>query len=215
MGLNEIRFNMAATGYDHPVVMRKLATAVHFIPNVTVEIPAIPEHAAKLLASLEIWAGSGVRFLNLHELIYEPNTNSAAMPGVRQGIVTVDGHRTAINPQSRALTLAVMARVQERGLPLAVNDCSMQSKFRQLRGRRRNLSPLVKAPHEKLVADQVLESYCLYLNEDDIRFCHPDSIREMWRQYPQYQVVRLVRRAPLSLNEGENWIAFEKLVPGE
>jgi hypothetical protein len=133
------------------------------------------------------------------------------MPGARQAMITTNGHRTEINPESRALTLAVMARVQEEGLPLAVNDCSMQSKFRQLRGRRRSLSPLVKASYEKLVADQVLESYCFYWDENESRFCHPDSIAETRRKYPDYQVVRLVRRAPLSLQDNEKWIAFEKL----
>ncbi|MBC8450506.1 MAG: radical SAM protein [Chloroflexi bacterium] len=210
LGVDEIRFNMAATGYDHPVVMRNLAAAARFIPNLTIEIPAIPEQGAKLLSCLEEWSALGVRFLNLHELIYEPGTNSASMAGARRAIITADGHRSEINPESRALTLAVMKKVQNESLPLSVNDCSMQSKIRQLRGRRRSLAPLVRQPHEKLVGDEAYESCCAYRGED-MRFFHPDSLHEMRQRYSDYRFVRLVRSAPLSLQDSGRWIAFEAL----
>ena len=210
LGVDEIRFNTAATGYDHPTVMQNLAATARFIPNVTIEIPAIPEHGSKLLSCLAEWCAAGVRFLNLHELMYEPGTNAASMAGARRTVVTPDGHRTAINPESRALTLAVMKRVQEEGLPLSVNDCSLQSKLRQLRGRRRSLAPLVKAAHERLVEGQVYESYCAYRREE-VHFFHPDSIAEMRQRYPDHQFVRLVRTAPLSLQDKGRWIVFEQL----
>jgi len=210
LGVDEMRFNAAATGYDHPTVMKNIAAAARFIPNVTVEIPAIPEHATKLLACLADRSAASVRFLNLHELIYEPGTNSASMPGARQPIVTADGHRSEINSHSRALTLAVMARVRQEHLPLSVNDCSMQSKLRQLRGRQRSLAPLVQAPYERLVADQVYECYCAYQGEE-VHFFHPDSLDEMRQRYPDHQFVRLARTTPLALNNRGRWIAFEKL----
>ena len=213
LGIDEIRFNLAATGYDHPTVLENLAAAVHLIPNVTVEIPAIPEHAAKLLSCLQGWAALGVKFLNLHELIYEPGTNSASMPGPRWPFVTEDGHRSAIHPESRSLTLAVMQRVQEDGLPLSVNDCSLQSKLRQLRGRRRNLAPLVKAPHENLVRDQAFESYCAFQGGDEVHFFHPDARDEMCRRYPHHRYARLVRTAPLTIHDPGRWIVFEEWAP--
>jgi pyruvate formate-lyase activating enzyme-like uncharacterized protein len=211
LGMDEIRFNLAATGYDHPSVLENVAAAARSIPNVTVEIPAIPEHSAKLLSCLLVWSELGVRFLNLHELMYEPGTNSASMPGSRWPIITSDGHRSEINPDSRALTLAVMQRVQNEGLPLAVNDCSLQSKIRQLRGRRKCLAPLVKAPHEKLVRDEVYESLCAYRGGEEVYFFHPDSVDEMRQQFPNHRCVRLVRTAPLSIRDPGQWIAFEPL----
>jgi hypothetical protein len=214
LGLDEIRFNTAATGYDHPEVMENLAAASRFIPNVTVEIPSIPDDAEALLSSLATWSAAGVRFLNLHELIYEPGTNSAAMPGARQALTTTDGHRLAFNPESRALTLTVMQRIQEDGLPLSVNDCSMQSKLRQLRGRRRSLAPLLRAPYERLVGDRAYESYCAYRDGGEARFFHPDSLDEVRRRYPDCHVVRLARTAPLSLSDEGKWIVFEELPQG-
>ncbi len=211
LGVDEIRFNLAATGYDHPTVTDNLAAAARHIPNVTIEIPAIPEHAPKLLSCLADWCGLGARFLNLHELMYEPGTNSASMAGPRRSIVTRDGHRSQINPESRALTLAVTKKIQEEGLSLSVNDCSLQSKIRQLRGRRRSLAPLVKAPHEKLVGDETYQSYCAYRGEEEIHFFHPDSLPEMRRRHPDYRFVRLVRTAPLSLQDRGRWVVFETL----
>jgi hypothetical protein len=143
-------------------------------------------------------------------LMYEPGTNSASMPGARRAIVTADGHRSEINPESRALTLAVMQQVQDEGLPLAVNDCSLQSKIRQLRGRRQSLAPLVKAPHEKIIGGEVYESYCAYRGEE-VRFFHLDSLGEMRRRYPDHEFVRLARMAPLSLQDGDRWIACERI----
>lgn len=212
LGVDEVRFNLAATGYDHPTVMRNLASAVRFIPNVTVEIPAIPEHAGKLLACVADWCTLGVRFLNLHELLYEPNTNSASMLGARRAIVTPDGHSTEINPESRYLTLAVMRKVQAENLPISVNDCSIQSKLRQLRGRRRSIAHLTRAPYERLVGDEILESCCAYQGAEHCRFFHPDSLHEMRQRYPDYQFVRLARTAPLSLQDSGRWIAFEELI---
>lgn len=209
LGLDELRFNLAATGYTHPAVMKNLALAARCIPTITVEIPAIPEEAAKLLASLAAWCEAGVKFLNLHELIYEPDTRAASLAGRRQGVCLADGHRTAINPESRQVTLAVLRKAQAENLPLAINDCSLQSKLRQLRGRRRTLAPLTKAPYEKLVDEATLESYCHYRDAQEYGFCHPDEV-DGWRaDHPQDAWVRLLRLAPLALQGQSQWIACE------
>jgi pyruvate formate-lyase activating enzyme-like uncharacterized protein len=209
LGLEEIRFNLAATGYRHPDVLRHVAAAAHHIPRVTVEIPAIPAHAAQLLASLAEWSARGVRHLNLHELMYEPGSRSADMAGVRTAVVTPDGHRTAVDPGSRALTLAVMRAVRNQRLPLAVNDCSLQGKLRQLRGRRRSLAPLVRAPHERMVAEERYESCCAYRDDLDYHFFHPDAWEAARALYAGYRFARVERLAPLALDEPPRWTRFE------
>ena len=210
LGLDEIRFNTAATNYDHPVVMNNLALAARFIPNITVEIPAIPEHAGKLLSCLQDWSARGVKYLNLHELMYEPGTLSSSMDGKRQMVILADGHRTEINPESRLLTWEVMKKVVSASLALAVNDCSLQSKLLQIRGRRRSLSFLTGEPHEKLAGDETLESFCVYRDENDYHFIHPDTWLDVRSRFPGYKVVRIVREAPLTLNGRRRWIACEE-----
>ena len=210
LGLDEIRFNTAATNYNHPTVMKNLAAAAACIPNVTVEIPAIPAHEGRLFAHLAEWSARGVKYLNLHELIYEPGSLSWSMAGKRQMIILADGHRTGINPDSRDLTLRVIKKVAEENLPLRVNDCSLQSKMLQIRGRRRSLSPLTRESCERLLGDEALESYCVYRDENDYHFIHPDCLSEARSRFPGDRVVRLVREAPLSLQSRKRWLTLEE-----
>jgi pyruvate formate-lyase activating enzyme-like uncharacterized protein len=210
LGIDEIRFNAAATGYDHPTVLENMRRAARHIRNVTVEIPAIPRDVERVLASLSIWSDLGVSYLNLHELIYEPGSNSASLEGPRQSFTTEDGHHCSFDPGSREISLVVMTRVKCLGLPLSVNDCSVQSKLRQLRGRRRSVAPLVKKKHERLIEDSLYESLCAY-TDDEVIFFHPEAADAMRQQYPGRTYARLVRTAPLSLEDRGRWVAFDLL----
>ncbi len=210
LGINEIRFNMAATGYDHPAVMKNLALAACYISNTTVEIPAIPEHAPKLMTCLSQWSDAGVKFLNMHELTHEKGTNSESIPGQQQTIIFSDGHCCNVNMQSRKLTLAVMRKIYDDGIPMGVNDCSMQSKIRQLRGRRACMAPLVKTGFENLVDGHFLERHCAYKG-DEVHFFPSFFMNEMRQQYSNYQFARLTRIAPLNLRDPGKWICFEEI----
>lgn len=210
LGVNEIRFNMAATNYTDANVMANLAAAARRLPAVTVEIPVIPDHAGRLLDALERWCEAGVTFLNLHELVYEPGTNSARMAGTRQAGSLGDGHAFEYNPASRALTLDIMEKVHAGRLPLGVNDCSLCSKARQLRGRRHLLAPLLCAPHERFRGEDELESCCAWRGEDEVIF-HPDQLEEMRRRHPEHHFARLVRQVPLGWNAAGRWIRFDPL----
>ncbi len=211
LGINEIRFNLAATGYTNTKILKVLTWAVQLIPNVTVEIPAIPGHASKLLDSLAKWASLGIKYLNLHELMYEQGTNAARLAGSRCTLILDDGHRTDVNPESRLVSLEVMKKVQKENLPLAVNYCSMQSKIRQLRGRRRSLAPILREPYEKLLEEEFYECYGVYRNEEDYFFIHPDALHRVRRTHSDYHYVRLARTAPLSIKDKGQWVVFEPI----
>jgi len=214
LGLDEIRFNMAASGYTHPVAMRNLREAARRIPHVTVEIPAIPEDIDELLPAINLWSDAGVSYLNLHELVYEPGTNSAHMRGDRKSGSLDDGHRFDYNPRSRAVTLAVMEKVARERLPIGVNDCSLQSKAHQLRGRRRMLAPLVKESYEKFSGNDLLESCCIRTGRE-VLFFHPDRLDKMRRRYPAGQFMRLTRKVPLGFNAGGQWVRCEIIGRGK
>ena len=209
LGVDEIRFNAAASGYDHPTLIRNMSAAARLVAGVTVEIPAIPAHGPRLLASLKRWCSAGVKYLNLHELLCEPGTNSAGLPG--RPVITEDLHVTAIDPASRRLTLEVMEMVAREGLPLSVNDCSLQSKLRQVRGRRRCLAPLTRAPWEMAVGDSVYETTCAFVDDIGYRFFRPDQADQMRARYPGHSFVRLARTAPLSLADPGRWVVFEAI----
>ncbi|MEZ4602516.1 MAG: hypothetical protein R2861_03645 [Desulfobacterales bacterium] len=80
LGLKELRFNIAATGYDNPDVRRHIEEAVNIFESVAIEIPSIPGHFSQLTKTCRIFAGIGVKYLNLHELILPkaepPNENA-------------------------------------------------------------------------------------------------------------------------------------------
>lgn len=211
LGVDEIRFNLAATGYDHPLILETLTLAGKLLPFLTVEIPSIPHDREKLLHNLVTWSRLGVRYLNLHELMYEPGTNAASMNGERRGVVIDDGHKTEVDPRSRPLTFEVMEKIKAERIPLAVNDCSLQSKLRQVRGRRKCLAPLTQAPYENLNADGVFETCCAFLESGEVLFFRPAFLEKMVYRYPAHRFARLSRRAPLSIHEPVRWVSFELL----
>ncbi|MHB0875950.1 MAG: radical SAM protein [Anaerolineae bacterium] len=218
LGLDELRFNLAATGWNDAAVLGHVRTAARLLPRVTVEVPAIPWHAGALMEGLPVWADAGVRHLNLHELMLEPGSPGAgfvpppeapspSMTGRRQQLILADGHSTWMDPDSRALTLSVMRYVRDRRLPLSVNDCSLQSKLRQLAGRRRSLAPLLARPHERPKGD-VYESLCAYRGQD-VRYVRPDDWQAAFALYPDHTWLRLERTAPLSLRERSRWVTCQ------
>jgi uncharacterized protein len=214
LGLDEIRFNLAASGYASPVVLQRVEAAARSLPTVTVEIPAIPADAERLLAALPEWSEAGVRFLNLHELMYEPGSRSADLPGPRVEVRTPDGHVTAIHPHSRALTLRVMQAVQAQGLPLAVNDCSLHNKLRQVRGRRALVGRLLErlpGATETLGADGSLHTLCGFSVMGEVRFFHPHSLAAARAAHPTWRFAHLRRLPPLSPRAQTPWEFLEEL----
>ena len=220
-GLDELRFNVAATGYADEHVELMLAEAAERLSAVTVEVPAIPADRESILGSLGRWAERGVRYLNLHELVYEDGTNSGTLPGERAPVVMPDGHRCETDPRSEAVALEVIERVAAEGLPLGVNDCSLRNKARQLRGRRRMLAPFTLERHEQLRDDGCAECAVLYPESGGPAAIAPDTPAEFaslseWERRlavkpPGWRAARAVRLLPLDLDGTGEWVAFEPL----
>lgn len=209
LGLDEIRFNVAATGYTDPHVLKMIEYAVPRFPSVTIEIPAIPAHAPKILENFSIWAKIGVKYLNLHELLYEPGTPSEGMIGKREGICLQDGHLTAIDPDSRELILAVMEQADRIGSTLAINNCSLVNKLHQIDGRRASLLPLTQAPYERS-SGELLECYVLIHENGEFSFCHPDKLEASFSQRADTRLVKIARTAPLSIHDPGKWVVWEE-----
>jgi pyruvate formate-lyase activating enzyme-like uncharacterized protein len=195
LGLDEIRFNAAATGYARPDILAIMAHASRRLRAVTVEIPAIPGDADRLVASLSAWAGAGVKYLNLHELVREPDSHSATLSGEFSDIRLSDGHVTHLSDASRELVLQVMRSVSELRISLQVNFCSLVNKLNQLRGRRRILARLVQQAHERRDGE-CLETVAACRSADDFSLVHPDRIEDHHRKGRRLFLIR--RLAPLS-----------------
>ena len=211
-GLDELRFNVAATAYENSHVARMLGEAARRLPAATVEVPAVPGHRSRLLESLETWAAEGVKYLNVHELIHEAGSPSADMPGARMSCRMPDDHRCDVDPASSDLAQSVLARAAEQRLPLAVHFCSLSNKARQLRGRRRLLATWTLQPHEQLREDGEAESICCF-NAAEVRFAHPSALPDLARRPGNLRMARVRRQLPLACAGEGPWVHFEPL-PG-
>ena len=121
-GLDEMRFNLSARDYDlSPVIL-----AEHYIPTITVEIPAIPEDYDIVKSLLPELQAIGVKFLNLHQLSLEEEN--------WKRLVKRDYHLCCHEGlsvyESEMCALRLFLHARERQLSLPMNYCSHAYKFR-------------------------------------------------------------------------------------
>jgi uncharacterized protein len=141
-GLNEIRFDLSARGYDlSPAVLAR-----EYIPTVTVEIPAIPEDLALLKEIIVEMQAIGIKHLNLHQLLAGQRTWKA--------YCARHYHFSCQRPpavhESELCALRLLAYACEKQIALPINYCSLAYKTRfQHRGwRMRNALAAVEGPQE-------------------------------------------------------------------
>ena len=120
-GLDAVRFDLAARGYDASPVR----LALRFFDEVAVEIPAIPADLERQKAMILELDALGVPFLNLHELFVSPE-NSARMRA--EGHLPVDAgyERLLWNPvpASAEAALELLLFACQRAKTLSVYYCS-------------------------------------------------------------------------------------------
>jgi len=153
-GLNELRVDVAAVGYD----LAGVALAVGVIPTVTVEIPALPEDAGRLRELLPALADLGVDHLNLHQLRLTPHNRSRL---AHRGYTFLHGDRVTVL-ESELLALELVADALDRGIDLPVNYCSYvyKSRFQGVAARRR-AARVVGRPWEEITENGYLRALSL------------------------------------------------------
>ncbi len=123
-GLDELRFNLGATGCSDRVI-RAMETAKRFIPQVGIETPMTREFDRIFRDKRRIILDTGIDFINCAELHLNennlPNYWGENMYFCRMGY---------LSPVfSRDLTLSLMMTAAEEKWPVAVHDCSNRTKF--------------------------------------------------------------------------------------
>ena len=142
-GLNEVRFDIGATGYK----LDGLKTALGLIPVVTVEIPAVPSHFDKLKVAVAELASLGVKLINLHQLRLTPHN----LPRIAdKGFTFLHGTKVTVL-ESELTALRLMLFNLENGINLPVNYCSFPFKNRfQSRAARQRTSAEVAKSYEEI-----------------------------------------------------------------
>ncbi len=210
-GLDELRFNLAATGYREPAVWAALRDACALLSRVTVEIPMLPGDVGQVKELLPRLVTEGVRHLVVHELALKP-----AAPDARS-FALPSGEVLHVHPESAAAALDVLAAAAALGASLGASFCSVESKALQLRGRLRTMArPLARA-YDEVTADGLLESLWLVPRdattaEDGARaglFVHPTEARAFDRARYAAALVRL--RPALVFGEAPTLVAVEPI----
>jgi pyruvate formate-lyase activating enzyme-like uncharacterized protein len=137
-GLQELRFNLAASGWSARM-RAEVERAVAALPWVTVEVPSTRRTHRALLDEgwLEWLEAAGVRQLNLAQLCIPESTPDAPVASEHRDdgpFYTVAGAHYSLPSRLRSLEIMIAARARAPGLQ--VNDCSSDAKRVQDTARR-------------------------------------------------------------------------------
>jgi pyruvate formate-lyase activating enzyme-like uncharacterized protein len=156
-GLNEIRFNISASGYDSPRLTRLMKAAAALFDHVTVEIPAIPEDVGRVVQVLPGLARAGVHFLNLHEFFITEAQRPSRSAFARRHIFN-EVSELWYDARSRGAMRKIQAFCRKEKIPLRVHLCTLRRKDIQMRRRRQTMGRLLREPWERLAAGGFVET---------------------------------------------------------
>lgn len=121
-GLNEIRFDIGATGFS----LDKIKYAKDIIPNITIEIPAVPEEKNRLLELLPQMVYAGVTNLNLHQLRL---TKHNVPKLLKHGYSIINAEKPIVL-ESELAALEIINYAQKHNIDIGINYCSFFFKHR-------------------------------------------------------------------------------------
>lgn len=123
-GLDELRFNLGATNCADSVIETMRIAAKH-IGQVGVETPMTPEFFESFGRKKQAVLGTGIGFINCAEL--HLNQNNIGNYDGENLYISRHGYISPV--WSRELTLKLMKTAAEERWPVAVHDCSNDTKF--------------------------------------------------------------------------------------
>lgn len=139
-GLNEIRFDIGATNYK----LDKIQFAKGLIPNITIEIPAVPEKKGIIKQLLPEMINAGVTNLNLHQL----RLTKYNAPKLLKHDYTYIHAEQPIVLESELAALEILNFAKDHNLSIGINYCSFFFKNRfQKAGFRNQVAGILAAPN--------------------------------------------------------------------
>lgn len=208
-GMNEIRFNIAATGYDAPLILNRIRAATEIFEKVAVEIPSIPEDYSKLTRVLPILDRFGVAYLNLHQYIAVNDPQENTHRFLLNGYVDVSYDATSLKN-----TQKVKQFCARNSFKIKVNSCTLKKKENQMRLRRRAMCSLFRQEYEQITPDGLLqtsmpaqahlsagqsaERIASDVSSFERHFVHPDEIQSKFKS--ALPILDLFFIPPMSFN---------------
>ena len=176
-GLDELRFNLGGTNCSD-VVIRNMALAKKYIPDVGIETPMTPEFFEAFFEKKEAILATGIDFINCAELHLNMN-NLGNFLGENMYMCRL-GYLSPIS--SRDLTLQFMKIASEENWPLAVHDCSNQTKFaRDLNLRAKEGGWFGASSYGSEFSQVPYEAFLSVLEDDTFEFLEEEELPEGYR----------------------------------
>lgn len=151
-GLDEVRFDIGATHFS----LKNIAFAKDIIPNITIEIPAVPEEKEKLKEMLPEMIKAGVSNLNLHQLRL---TKHNAPKLLKRNYTFIHAEQPVVL-ESELAALEIVSFAREENLEIGVNYCSFFFKNRfQKAGFRKQISKALAADDEIITEKGFIREY--------------------------------------------------------
>jgi uncharacterized protein len=129
LGIKEIRFNLAASGYS-PEILDKLGIARDLFKYVAVEVPSYPEQKDRIINSLDRMEYYKIDQLSLQELLVNNNNFNKVKDGIYQSGMMFAKKYFLYG--SRKLTYEIIGICLDKGYSFTVNDCSA-SRFGEIK----------------------------------------------------------------------------------
>lgn len=171
--LNEIRFDIGATGFN----LDKVKLAKGIIPFITIEIPSIPEEKDRIIAMIPHMIEAGVTNLNLHHLRLTQH-NAEKLIKRKYNIISAERPLVA---ESEIAALEIIYVAQKAGLNIGINYCSFHYKNR-----------FQKAGYRKIVAQKIFPDSVITEN---------GYIREYDGNSIVYKSIKLLKKSSDSIDE--------------
>lgn len=200
-GMDEIRFNIAASGYVSENVWKSIAEARKNFRFVSVEVPSIAKDARLLKNAMENLEIYGVDYLNLHDYILsESDTESQCEKSLKFTLNKSINLKYALS--SRLNTMDIQDHAKEKGYHYHINHCSMEKKEIQMNRRRLKMAGIFDDPdYDILLDDGIVVNY----------FLVPDKIikSDLNGSLKDQQFVKALRYNPIRTKD-----VGEAMIPG-
>jgi pyruvate formate-lyase activating enzyme-like uncharacterized protein len=130
LGINEIRFDLAATNYSDKII-KKIEYCKTIFDKISVEVPVEPWQTKKLIEVLPILDKIGLDYLNLHELSICTDNEKRLVDGgyVDPKLIYKAGEKHYL--PSIIDTYEIINFIEDNKLNIIYNDCSARNMINQ------------------------------------------------------------------------------------
>ena len=170
--LNEIRFDIGATGFN----LDKVKIAKGIIPVITIEIPSVPEKKDLIIEMLPEMIEAGVTNLNLHHLrLTQHNANNL----IKRNYNIISSEKPLV-ADSEIAALDIIYEAQKLGYKIGINYCSFHYKNR-----------FQKAGYRRIIIEKMFP---------DVKITENGYIRQYTGNTISYKYIKLYPKTNTNLN---------------